>query len=134
MNHGMRVGAEQIEGDDTRVGEQIWRVDFAIVRPRATSVDKHTHRSILGIDEMIAVLIDGDGAVLQMRSVPPSDEGDQALSYYEILVRQDGLSLKRYTSVGSLPRQPEEMTITHELLGRIFTDFAAAHRECLSGG
>jgi hypothetical protein len=79
------------------------------------------------LEPIAPIEIDGDGAVLQLRSVPPSEDGAKAHSYYEILVRQDCLSLKRYSAVDSQPRQPAEMTITHEILGRIFSDFAAAH-------
>jgi hypothetical protein len=79
------------------------------------------------LEPIAPIEIDGDGAVLQMRSVPPTDEGEKVLSFYELLVRSDQLALCRYTAASGHQRCDSTITMTHELFGRLMTDFATAH-------
>ena len=84
------------------------------------------------LEPVAPIEIDSDGVVLQMRSVPPTDEGNKVRSYYELLVRSEQLALRRYTAAQSGSRSDSEMTLTHEIFGRLMTDLAAAHAEVAS--
>lgn len=115
------------------------QIGFAAPASRALSTDELTAlgqdlgtRLHYLLEPVAPIEIDGDGVVLQMRSVPPTDEGNKVRSYYELLVRSDQLLLRRYTTAAGQPRDDAEMTLTHELFGRLMEDFASAHATATS--
>ena len=78
------------------------------------------------LEPIAPIEIDQKGAVLQMRSLPPSDDG-QSRSYYELLVRSSHLSLQRFRVQDHGSRQPAKMTVTYEILARLADDLSAAY-------
>lgn len=71
--------------------------------------------------------IDSEGAVVQLRSIPPRKDDDGTV-YYEMLVRNGGsIELRRWKNVpGSSNRTPLEAEVTREVLLRLADDFVAA--------
>jgi hypothetical protein len=63
---------------------------------------------------------------VQLRSNPPSKDGDTT-AYYELLVEHTGtLSLCRYSRQQKSQRTPVSAEVTREVLLRLVDDFAAA--------
>lgn len=77
--------------------------------------------------EPIALIeTDADTCTTQLRSSPPSKEDDQTY-YYEILVRRGGsIALMRYEKQPGVPRVVVPASVTHEVLGRLASDFDEA--------
>lgn len=71
-------------------------------------------------------LIECDPTTMQVRSDPPSTENDQSRHYYELLVKNNGLSLRRYQANSGQPRQPIAMSFTREVLRRLCNDLEDA--------
>ncbi len=71
------------------------------------------------------VEIDGDAAVVQLRSKPPQKEGRER-TYYELLVRRDGISLRRWRSAAGAPRTAIPAEVTREVLLRLADDMQQA--------
>ncbi|MDA7980287.1 MAG: hypothetical protein MPJ50_16095 [Pirellulales bacterium] len=71
--------------------------------------------------------IDSEGAVIQLRSLPPQ-KGDDGTVYYEMLVRNGGsIELRRWKNQpGSSARVPLQAEVTREVLLRLTEDFVAA--------
>jgi hypothetical protein len=68
---------------------------------------------------------DPEGATVQMRSNPPQRD-DDGTKYYELLVRRDGLSLRRFARGKGQPRQSVSAHVTREVLVRVASDFVEA--------
>ena len=69
---------------------------------------------------------DAEGCTIQMRSNPPSKDGDRT-SYYELLVAKRGeLSLVRFTRTAGQPREAVPAHVTREVLCRLTGDLADA--------
>ena len=74
--------------------------------------------------EPIALIeCDLEAATMQVRSDPPSQADDQSRCYYELLVKQQGLLLKRFRTAAGNARQPIAMTLTAEQIRRLCNDF-----------
>lgn len=71
-------------------------------------------------------LIECDPTTMQVRSDPPSTENDQSRRYYELLVKNKGLLLRRYQAESGQPRQPIAMSFTCEVLRRLCNDLEDA--------
>ncbi len=71
--------------------------------------------------------IDSEGAVVQLRSLPPRKDDDGTV-YYEMLVRNGGtIELRRWKNVaGAATRTPLDAEVTREVLLRLSDDFVAA--------
>lgn len=71
------------------------------------------------------VEFDGDAGAVLLRSTPPY-RGDQAISYYEVLLHPSGLlSLKRFRApISGGQREVVDMCLTREVLGRLLNDVA----------
>lgn len=68
------------------------------------------------------VELDGESATLLMRSVSPSVEEPNRRTYYEIVVRPDELTLRRYEAQAGQVRQPRSMVLSVEVLARVVAD------------
>jgi hypothetical protein len=76
------------------------------------------------LEDVSPVEIDSEGVRVQLRSSPPSRDGD-TIRYYELLLRsQDGsASLVRYEAVRGLPgRHAIPSEVTREVFGRLVDD------------
>ena len=71
-------------------------------------------------------LIECDETTMQVRSDPPSTEDDQSRCYYELLVKNNGLSLRRYQAGSGQTRRPIAMSFTREVLRRLCNDLEDA--------
>ncbi len=71
--------------------------------------------------------IDSEGAVVQLRSIPPRKDDDGTV-YYEMLVRNGGnIELRRWKNTpGGTSRTPLDAEVTREVLLRLTDDFVAA--------
>ncbi|MBN1852735.1 MAG: hypothetical protein JW829_08420 [Pirellulales bacterium] len=70
--------------------------------------------------------VDDEKCVVQMRSLPPT-QNDKKHSYYELLVQRGGsLSLSRYEKSAGNARQPVPADVTREVMQRLVSDFCAA--------
>lgn len=65
---------------------------------------------------------DPQGCVVQMRSSPPQQEEDHTC-YYELLVRREGLSLRRWKRELGEARAVVPAEVTREVLLRLIGDF-----------
>lgn len=77
------------------------------------------------LEPISPIEIDSEGATVQMRSNPPQKD-DDGTTYYELLVRRDGLTLCRYSRVVGQSRQEVPANVTREVLTRLAGDFVAA--------
>jgi hypothetical protein len=69
---------------------------------------------------------DADRCSVQLRSNPPQ-KGEEATSYYELMVRRGGdITLSRYSKKSGQLRQIVPAHVTHEVLGRLADDFLSA--------
>jgi len=69
---------------------------------------------------------DADRCSVQLRSSPPQ-KGEDATSYYELLIRRGGdISLSRYSKRPGQMREIVPAHITREVLARLSDDFIAA--------
>lgn len=75
--------------------------------------------------EPIRLIECGDSA-MQVRSDPPTTEPDQSRCYYELLVKNHGLLLRRYQAARGKSRQSIPMAFTRELLRRLCNDLEDA--------
>ncbi len=68
---------------------------------------------------------DADRCSVQLRSNPPQ-KGEEATSYYELMVRRGGdITLSRYSKKSGQLRQIVPAHVTREVLGRLADDFLA---------
>ena len=81
-------------------------------------------RLIYLLEPIAPIEIDSEGATIQMRSNPPRQD-DDGTRYYELLVRQSGLSLRRYVKIPGAVRQGVAGQVTKDVMGRLATDFVA---------
>ena len=81
-------------------------------------------RLIYLLEPIAPIEIDPEGATIQMRSNPPRQE-DDGTHYYELLVRQSGLSLRRYVKIPGSVRQGVAGQVTKDVMGRLAADFVA---------
>lgn len=81
-------------------------------------------RLIYLLEPIAPIEIDREGATIQMRSNPPRQD-DDGTRYYELLVRQRGLSLRRYVKIPGVVRQGVAGQLTRDVMGRLATDFVA---------
>jgi hypothetical protein len=89
------------------------------------TAEKLSSRLTYLLEPISPIETDAQGCVVQMRSNPPHKESDRT-SYYELLVSRSGeLSLARYSRVPGEPRQMIPAHVTHEVLTRLVSDFAA---------
>lgn len=66
---------------------------------------------------------DALGCTVQMRSNPPQQD-DNGRRYYELLLRKGGsIGLFRYEKQPAQPRTRVPSVLTHEVIGRLITDF-----------
>ncbi len=77
------------------------------------------------LEPIAPIETDPEGATVQMRSNPPHKD-DDGTKYYELLVRRDGLSLRRYARSKGQPRQGVSAHVTREVLVRLASDFVEA--------
>ena len=70
--------------------------------------------------------VEADPEVVQLRSDPPSQEGDRTRCYFELLARTGSLNLVRYRKLVGEPRKLVPMQLTHEVLARLLIDFDSA--------
>ena len=77
------------------------------------------------LEPISPIEIDSEGATVQMRSNPPQKD-DDATTYYELLVRRDGLTLCRYRRAVGQDREAVPANVTREVLTRLTGDFVAA--------
>jgi hypothetical protein len=69
---------------------------------------------------------DADRCSVQLRSNPPQ-KGEDATSYYELMVRRGGdITLSRYSKKSGQLRQIVPAHVTREVLGRLADDFLSA--------
>ncbi len=69
---------------------------------------------------------DADRCSIQLRSSPPQ-KGEDATSYYELMVRRGGdITLSRYSKRSGQLRQIVPANVTREVLGRLADDFIGA--------
>jgi hypothetical protein len=89
------------------------------------TAEKLSSRLTYLLEPISPIETDAHGCVVQMRSNPPQKESDRT-SYYELLVSRSGeLSLARYSRVPGEARQMIPAHVTHEVLTRLVSDFAA---------
>lgn len=76
------------------------------------------------LEAIAPIEVDEQACSVQMRSTPPH-RAENATSYYEVLVKQSSISLKRYNKSKREARRAEPYAITREVLLRLADDFAA---------
>ena len=77
------------------------------------------------LEPISPIEIDAEGATVQMRSNPPHKD-DDGTTYYELLVRREGLTLSRYSRAVGQSRKAIPANVTREVLLRLAGDFVAA--------
>jgi hypothetical protein len=78
------------------------------------------------LEPISPIEIDAHGCTVQLRSNPPSKDGD-ATAYYELLVEHTGsISLRRYSRQQKSQRTPIAAEVTRQVLLRLVEDFATA--------
>lgn len=136
-------------GDTVRIDVPVGHIECAIASVDAigcsfdevalvtTRLASHTTDQLKAVSEKLSqqiryllepiapIEIDPEGATVQMRSNPPHKD-DDGTKYYELLVRKDGLSLRRYARAKGQPRQSVSAHVTREVLVRLASDFVAA--------
>ena len=78
-------------------------------------------RLVYLMEPISPIEIDREGAVVQLRSQPPQQD-DDGTTYFELLVRRDGISLERYQKAVGAIRQRVPAQVTREILGRLADD------------
>lgn len=102
------------------------RLQAAAIDELKRVADELTKRLTYLLEPIAPIEIDRIGCTVQLRSVPPSKDGDRT-SYYEILVQHGGqLSLARYGADYGAGRQVILAQVTREVFLRVVRDFAAA--------
>ena len=81
------------------------------------------------LEPIQTVEIDDQQCVVQMRSVPPQQNGE-GTSYYELVARREGLLLSRYLKKSGQPRRVIPANVTREVFQRL----AKRHAGSLRGG
>lgn len=76
------------------------------------------------LEPLATIEADDQLQTVQMRSCPPRRD-DGGVSYYELEVRPDEISLCRYQRSAKHPRHVTPTTLTRETLYRVAEDFAA---------
>ena len=77
------------------------------------------------LEPIAPIETDATGCSVQMRSNPPQRD-DNGRRYYELLLRRGGeVVLRRYEKQPGQPRVRVPAVLTHEVVGRLFDDFAA---------
>ena len=136
-------------GDQLRVDVPVGRIECALVSVDAvgcsfdevslvtSQLANHSTDQLKAVSEKLSqqiryllepicpIEIDPAGATVQMRSSPPQQD-DDGTKYYELLVRQGGLSLRRYARAKGQPRQSVSANVTREVLVRLASDFVDA--------
>ena len=77
------------------------------------------------LEPISPIEIDGQGVAVQLRSNPPHQQNDDR-QYFELVVRQGQISLRRYSKSLSQVRQPIPAQLTREVLMRLAGDLVAA--------
>ena len=78
------------------------------------------------LEERLVVLeVDRETPEVQMRSMPPRDEGE-ARCYFEVQAGRQGISLRRFRKVPGEPRQMVPATLTRDVFFRVCSDLIAA--------
>ena len=130
--HATAIAIEKLAGVFTDIGYRM-PGEQALPAERLHAVGDILAQRLQYLMEPIApVEFDGEAAVLQLRSVPPSQEDSHTRSYYEVLVRPQEISLRRYTVSSGLPRRADEMHLTREICARLGCDLAAAHHAAVT--
>lgn len=77
------------------------------------------------LEPISAIETDADRYCVQLRSNPPQ-KGEDATSYYELMVRRGGdITLSRYSKRSGQLRQIVPANVTREVMVRLADDFAA---------
>jgi hypothetical protein len=87
--------------------------------------DRLAAKLIYLLEPISPVEIDAAGCTIQMRSNPPQRD-ENGSTYYELLVRRDGLRLCRYNKPKGQSRQMIPARLTREVLERLAGDLVAA--------
>ena len=80
------------------------------------------------LEPICPIEFDREAAILQLRSKPPCQCESNIKAYFELVVRDHELCLRRYSKQSGMPRERSSMTLTREVLGRIVTDMAVASK------
>lgn len=75
------------------------------------------------LETVAPIECDEQGCTVQMRSDPPHREEDER-TYYELLVRRNDVSLRRFRKESRQPRQSVAAQFTREVLVRLASDLA----------
>lgn len=78
------------------------------------------------LEERLVVLeVDREAPEVQLRSLPPRDEG-AARCYFEVRAGRQGISLRRFRKVPGEPRRVIPATLTRDVFFRVCSDLVAA--------
>ena len=110
----------------------VTNLSLSTTRFQAASVDQLgilgselASRLIYLLEPISPIEIDKDGGTMQLRSNPPRQD-DDGTQYFELLVHHSGIQLCRYQKAPGHVRRVISAQLTHEVLGRLASDFAAA--------
>ena len=141
---GIAAGGEQIAVDTPEgrlecdiVGVDAIGCSFSQIALKCHRLSGHSVDELKALSERLSKKInyllepispietDAEGATVQMRSNPPQKD-DDGTKYYELLVRRDGLGLRRYARPHGQARSAIPAHVTREVLLRLASDFVAA--------
>ena len=77
------------------------------------------------LEPISPIEVDTEGVSVQLRSLPPHTDRDET-TYYELMVRRDGLHLSRFANQRGEARRVVPAQLTREVLLRLVGDLAAA--------
>jgi hypothetical protein len=121
------TAAEQLAATFTQI---VYRTNSPHQLPSSRLQDvgaKLSERLHYLMEPVAPVEFDGDAAVVQMRSVPPSQDAPGTRSYFEILVKPQEISVRRFSASRGQARTATDMSLTHQICARLGSDLAAVH-------
>lgn len=126
--HATVVAIEQLAGVFSDISYRMLPGQ-ALTTEQLPAVGKTLSERLQYLMEPLApVEFDGQAAVLQMRSVPPSQDAPGSHSYFEVLVRPQQIQLRRYSVQAGKARVPAEMHFMREVCARLGSDLALVHQ------
>jgi hypothetical protein len=114
-----------------RIGCSVWQIDLELAQQqsdfaRLRKVGEHLCNQLRYLVEPLRIIeVDAMAATVQARSVQPTST-PQGPTYYELVIRDDGLRLVRYQAPPGQSRQQVAMHLTREVLLRLVGDLVAA--------
>jgi len=105
----------------------VWSISFRPAAPRnTTDAAQQLAADVRYLTEPLQMLeFDKTADMAQVRSAPPAQDA-QTRRYFELVVRPDEISMRRYEKTPGQPRRTIPATLTRDVFQRLANDFAGA--------